>query len=185
VTEQTETITAEYEHTPADHQSEETPKTAGIDVAAEMRRLKCDMTISKHVAASMGAGFIPVPIIDFAVITGIQVDLLYRLCKIYEVKFSKEAARSILASLVGAAVPGVQATLFASGMKFIPGIGTAAAMFATPALSAATTYAVGRVFVQHLESGGTLLTFDAKKMREHFEKALGEGKRVVTNAARS
>jgi hypothetical protein len=70
-------------------------------------------------------------------------------------------------------------------MKFIPGIGTAAAMFVTPALSAASTYAVGRVFVQHLESGGTLLTFNAKKMREHFEKALGEGKRVVTNAARS
>jgi uncharacterized protein (DUF697 family) len=183
---QTEPITPEYEHTATTQQAEPvSQETAGVDVASEMRRLKCDMTISKHVAASIGAGFIPVPIVDFALITGIQVDLLYRLCKIYEIKFSKEVARSVLASLVGAAVPGFQSTLFASGMKFIPGVGTAAALLATPTLSAATTYAVGRVFVQHLESGGTLLTFDAMKMREHFEMALGEGKWVVTTAARS
>ena len=182
---ETEPITAENGHGTAHESDPASKQGAANDIAAEMRKLKCDMSISKHVAASTGAGFIPVPIIDFAVITGIQVDLLYRLCKIYDVRFSKEAARSVLAALVGAAVPGLQATLFASGMKFIPGVGTAAAMLTTPALSAATTYAVGRVFVQHLESGGTLLTFDARKMREHFEKALGEGKRVVTNAARS
>jgi hypothetical protein len=92
---ETEPITAEYEQTATAQEAEQVPKQAtGIDVAAEMRKLKCDMTISKHVAASMGAGFIPVPIIDFAVITGIQVDLLYRLCKIYDVKFSKEGSRT-------------------------------------------------------------------------------------------
>ncbi len=67
----------------------------------------------------------------------------------------------------------------------VPVIGTVAGMFATPALAAATTYAVGTVFVQHLESGGTLLTFDAKKMKSHFEQALRKGEKVAAESANS
>jgi len=35
------------------------------------------------------------------------------------------------------------------------------------------------VFVQHFESGGTLLDFDPKKMREYFASKLAEGKEVA------
>jgi uncharacterized protein (DUF697 family) len=170
-----ETITIEAESREAD---------AG-EVVNDIRKLKCDMVISKHVAVSIGAGFIPFPFVDFATISAVQIRMLYQLCKIYDVKFSKEAARSILSALIGASIPGVQSTLFASGLKMLPVVGTVAGMFATPTLAAATTYAVGAVFVQHLESGGTLLTFDAKKMKSHFERALRQGKKVATESANS
>jgi membrane protein YqaA with SNARE-associated domain len=48
-------------------------------------------------------------------------------------------------------------------------------------LGGATTYAIGSVFAQHFESGGTLLDFDAKKMRSYFSNKLAEGKDVVAN----
>jgi uncharacterized protein (DUF697 family) len=149
-------------------------------VDAAVRRVRCDLAISNHVTTALGAGFIPVPFVDFAAITGVQVDLLYRLCKIYDVPFTKEAARSLVASLVGASVPSVSATFFSSALKLIPGVGTIAGMFATPVVAGAATYAVGKVFVEHLESGGTLLSFDSNKMKAHFEKAMAEGKKVVT-----
>ena len=38
---------------------------------------------------------------------------------------------------------------------------------------------MGSVFVQHVESGGTLLDFDPKKMREYFSGKLEEGKEVA------
>jgi uncharacterized protein (DUF697 family) len=137
------------------------------------------MTISKHVTAALGFGFIPVPFVDFVAITGTQIDMVYRLSRIYEVDFSTQAARGVIASLLGGGVA-LQPALV-SGMKLIPVIGGAASFFAAPTLAAATTYAVGKVFVQHFETGGTLLTFDAAKMRAHFEHALAEGKSVVAN----
>lgn len=152
-------------------------ETPQADVLAEMRKLKVDMTISKHVSTALGFGFIPVPLVDFVAVTGVQLDMVYRLCRIYEVDFSTQAVRAVIASLVGAGVP--LQPLLTSGIKMIPGIGTAAGFFAGPALAGATTYAVGRVFVQHFETGGTLLTFDANKMKSHFERALSEGKNVV------
>jgi uncharacterized protein (DUF697 family) len=144
---------------------------------AEMRKIKCDMTISKHVGAALGFGFIPLPFVDFIGISGVQLDMLYRLCRIYDVDFSTQAARSVIGALIGTGLP--MQPLLTSGLKLIPGIGTVAGMVAAPALAGAATYALGRVFVQHFETGGTLLTFDASKMKAHFEHALSEGKNVV------
>lgn len=155
----------------------ETTDAPKSDVQAEMRRLKVDMTISKHVGTALGLGFIPVPLVDFVAVTGVQLDMIYRLCRLYDVDFSTQAVRGLLASLLGAGVP--LQPLLTSGVKMIPGIGAAAGFFAAPALAGATTYAVGRVFVEHFETGGTLLTFDAQKMKTHFERALAEGKNVV------
>lgn len=142
-----------------------------------LRRLRCDMAITKHAAASMGAGFIPLPLVDFAAVAGVQLSLLYRLCRIYEVPFSTEAARSLVASLAAGAVPGgLQPLFLSSAVKVIPGVGTAVGQYATPVISAAATYAIGVVFLRHLESGGTLLDFSAQGMKEHFEKALVDGR---------
>ena len=38
------------------------------------------------------------------------------------------------------------------------------------AIAAASTYAVGLVFLQHFESGGTFLSFQPGQVREHFRK---------------
>ena len=39
-----------------------------------------------------------------------------------------------------------------------------------PAFNAAATYALGRVFIQHFECGGTILDLDPDKVREHFRR---------------
>jgi hypothetical protein len=73
------------DETQAAHAAEEPAATAGQepesapetpDLKGDVRRLRCDMTISKHVTASIGAGFIPLPVVDFAAVTGVQVDLV-------------------------------------------------------------------------------------------------------------
>src|SRR6185312_2932450 len=146
----------------------------------EFRRLRCDLAITQHVTASAGAGFIPVPLLDLGVVGAVQLNLLHRLCRIYEVPFSRRAARGTIAALLGGCVPGAQSAFFASsGLKFLPGVGTTAAFFATPVLAGATTYAIGRVFVEHLQTGGTLLSFQAKDMKARFESAFEEGKHMV------
>jgi uncharacterized protein (DUF697 family) len=63
----------------------------------------------------------------------------------------------------------VTAAGLGSAVKAVPLVGTIAGMILMPSLAAASTLAIGRVFNQHFASGGTLLSFDTEKMREHFK----------------
>jgi hypothetical protein len=76
-------------------------------------------------------------------------------------------------------MPTSTAMTLASLAKAVPGLGTATGMISVSILGGATTYAIGSVFVQHFESGGTLLDFDPKKMRAYFSSKLQEGKGVA------
>lgn len=122
------------------------------------------------------AGFIPIPIVDFAAVTGIQIKMIADLSKFYGVPFSKDRAKAIVASLIGAASSPLAATgtltIIGPALKYLPGIGTAVGVLVTPAFNAAATYALGRVFVLHFESGGTLLDLDPDAVREHFRREI-------------
>jgi hypothetical protein len=63
----------------------------------------------------------------------------------------------------------------------MPGVGTAAGVMSMSILGGAATYAIGKVFVQHFESGGTFLDFDPEAVREHFAAEFTKGKDVATS----
>lgn len=153
---------------------------AAVDPAAEINQLKADVVISRHVAAAAGAGLIPLPVVDLAAVAGIQLSMLAQICSIYGQPFSREAAKSVIASLVGGAVgAGASVWTIGSRLKFIPVIGTVASWVVTPAASGVATYAIGKVFVHHLANGGTLFSFEANKMKGYTEKAIAQGKKLV------
>jgi uncharacterized protein (DUF697 family) len=145
------------------------------------KRLRADVIITRHAAVAAGAGLIPIPLIDFSAILAAQVAMLYLLCDIWETPFSKQAAKSVVLSAVGAGIPGLNTrNMFASSLlKAIPVIGTGAAMAATPILAAATTLALGKLFVEHLESHGTLLTFKASSIKEYAKNLVADAERLV------
>jgi uncharacterized protein (DUF697 family) len=58
-------------------------------------------------------------------------------------------------------------------LKSIPILGTIASGLVMPALAAGATFAIGKAFIQHFESGGTLLDFNPPDYRE-FIKAQKE-----------
>jgi uncharacterized protein (DUF697 family) len=122
---------------------------------------------------SGAAGLIPVPLVDMAAVGGVQLHMLRRLSQIYGVPFSENRGKSILTSLVGAVIPASTATTTASLMKSLPVIGTAIGALAMPVASAGATWVIGKVFIQHFASGGTLLDFNPPDYRE-FIKAQRE-----------
>jgi uncharacterized protein (DUF697 family) len=125
-----------------------------------------------------GFGLLPLPILDFAAITATQVRMVSTLNKHYRrwhpdryrQRFSHERLRTIIASLIGGSVPVVAGAGLGSLLKSIPLVGQALGMVTTPVFAWASTVAVGRVFIEHFESGGTLLDFDADKMRHYYYK---------------
>src|ERR1035437_2084506 len=55
---------------------------------AAIKRLKADVVITRHMAVAAGAGLIPLPVVDFAAVTAVQLSMLAQICGIYDQKFS-------------------------------------------------------------------------------------------------
>jgi hypothetical protein len=68
-------------------------------------------------------------------------------------------------------------------LKLFPGIGHLAGGASMSILAGATTYAVGQVFIQHFDSGGTLLDFNPGAVREKFREKLRDGKAMAADLA--
>ncbi|HEY8036300.1 MAG TPA: DUF697 domain-containing protein [Methylobacter sp.] len=137
--------------------------------------------VKKSMYASMAAGLVPVPIFDFLAVSAIQMEMLRRLSHVYGVTFMEGKGKNALAALIGGSFPTSVAPLVASLTKMIPLVGSTIGAISLPLVSGASTYAVGKVFIQHFESGGTFLTFDPEKVRAYYAEKFKEGKAVASS----
>jgi uncharacterized protein (DUF697 family) len=118
---------------------------------------------------SGAAGLIPVPVLDAVTVAGIQLQMLRKLSQVYGVPFSENRGKAVIASLAGSAIPATSGIGAASLLKSIPVVGTAISGTVMPTLAAGFTYAIGKVFIQHFSSGGTLLDFNPPDYKEFIK----------------
>ena len=123
------------------------------------------------------AGLLPVPVVDVAAVGGVQLQMLRRISQLYNVPFSKNRGKAIVASLAGTMIPASTGLGVASMAKSVPVAGTAIGAMTAPALSVGATYVIGMAFVEHFARGGTLLDFDPPDHRE-FIKAPAEQRKT-------
>jgi uncharacterized protein (DUF697 family) len=140
------------------------------ETTAERRDEVASKLVDRFAIWSGVAGLIPVPVIDAVAVGGLQIQMLRRLSQIYGVAFSENRGKALIASLAGSMIPTTSGIGAASVLKAVPIVGTIVAGFVIPVLSAGATYAIGKAFIQHFASGGTLLDFNPPDYRE-FVKA--------------
>lgn len=153
--------------------------SSAIDPAA--RGLRLARIRRHHILAAMGIGLVPIPLVDMVGLFGVNLDMIRKLCAEYEVPFDQERGRAILASLFSGLFPVAVGGPIMSLLKFVPLIGQTAGALAFPILAGATTYAVHDVFVQHYESGGTILDFSTAKFKRRFSECFCEGKNIAAD----
>jgi uncharacterized protein (DUF697 family) len=142
------------------------------------RLLQANEIVAYHVQWSLGLGLVPIPLIDAVAILITQVRMLKKLSDHYGIACSENHVKILVTSLIGGTNSGLIGGKFLISMtKLVPGIGTFIGITAMSALSGSITYAVGQVFIQHFESGGTFLDFDPKKVKEYFMTQFEEGKK--------
>jgi uncharacterized protein (DUF697 family) len=138
--------------------------------------------INNNVLWAVGMGFVPVPVLDVASVAAVQIKLLNELSKLYGIKFSQNRAKNLLASLIGSVgTTSVAGGTVASLVKFIPIVGSFSGAVTLGVIAGASTYAVGKVFTQHFESGGTFLDFNPEKTRAYFQEQFKEGQKVAAD----
>lgn len=133
-------------------------------------------TVKNYMISAMAVSLIPLPLVDMVAVTAIQIKTIHSIAKQYEVPFSQNLVRSLLLSLLGGTLT-LTTTVIA---RSLPVIGQATGVISAMMVGGATTYAVGKIFIEHFESGGTLLDFDPEKMRAYFQALYEEGKQLVT-----
>jgi uncharacterized protein (DUF697 family) len=137
--------------------------------AAKERRESADALVDRFALWSGCAGLVPLPILDLAAVGVLQLQMLRRLSQIYDVPFAENRGKALIASLAGTAVPLTSTVGVTSLLKGIPLIGVPISLIAMPALAGAATYAIGKAFIQHFVSGGTLLDFNPPDYKEFIK----------------
>ncbi|MCB2198616.1 YcjF family protein [bacterium] len=142
---------------------------------------KADKVVRNHVIASMGFGLIPIPIVDIASLIPVQMSLVAELAELYGCSYKRDRDRSVMAGVL----TGILSHHFASGkyrflVHTIPVVGPLLSMATFPVFAGASTYAVGKVFIQHFETGGTLLDFKPEKVKSFFREQYEQGKRFAS-----
>ena len=131
-----------------------------------MREATASKLVDRFAIWSGVAGLIPMPLRRPLRRGGLQIQMVRRLSQIYDVPFSENSGKAVIASLAGSMIPATSGLGAASMLKFVPILGTLASGFVMPVLASGATYAIGKAFVQHFATGGTLLDFNAPDYRE-------------------
>lgn len=133
--------------------------------------------IRQNMLWSMGVGFVPFPILDLIGVTMVQLDMLKSLCRLYEVNYSEVKGKALISSLAGASM----ARFWASFIKGIPLIGSIFGGVSMAILSGASTYALGRVFIQYLKDGSGIEDIPVDDAKVIYEEEFEKGKKVAEN----
>jgi uncharacterized protein (DUF697 family) len=132
--------------------------------------------VNNHVLWSMGGGLVPIPVLDVAAVTAVQLNMINELCKVYGIEYTESAGKSWIAALSGSTLARVGASVLKA---LVPG-GLVLGMVTMSVLSGASTFAIGQVFISHFEANGTLENLNLEVMRRIYEEQLERGKELAT-----
>lgn len=145
------------------------------------REKHADTIIRNHILFSMGAGAIPVPVADVLAVSASQLDMIRQLCKVYDIDFHETQGKAIVSALTTATLARLGAGSLA---KLIPVVGSIVGSVANAIMSGASTYALGQVFKVHFQTGGTILDFDAGRLKKMYTEQFEKGKKVAEELRR-
>lgn len=148
-------------------------------------RLKAEKVVSQYTKGTAVVGLLPLPLIDTVAVAAAQIAMLRGIAKAYGVAFSENAARMVISALLGSVVPLSLRSVLVSLFKGNPLLATVTGSVAMAVFSGSATYAMGKVFILHFESGGTLLDFDADKMRDYYQQQLKTAKDKIKTVSNS
>jgi len=152
------------------------------EISSATRAAASDNAIKNHVLVAFSLGLVPVPVFDFAMLTANQVKMVHALGAVHGQKaLQGNRLKAVLLSLLSGALPVLGVQGLSSGLKAMPGIGSLLGSSSVAVSGGLLTYAVGRVFARHFESGGTYLSLDMKKAREQLRNEMKMGRGTVSH----
>jgi uncharacterized protein (DUF697 family) len=125
---------------------------------------------------TIAAAAAPIPLADAVLIGGVQLRMVQQLAQLYEVPFEKVRVASLLSALFGGWTPyTISIGVAGAAARLAPGLGTLIGIATSVGTSTLATEAIGKIFIQHFEEGGTFLDFEPRKHRDAVAKSVRGG----------
>ncbi|MGB8678865.1 MAG: DUF697 domain-containing protein, partial [Pseudolabrys sp.] len=106
----------------------ETGEASAADTP-ETREQIASKLVDRFALWSGVAGLVPVPILDAVAVGGLQIQMVRRISQIYDVDFTENRGKALIASIAGSMIPATSGIGAASVLKAVPIIGTIAGGF--------------------------------------------------------
>ncbi|MGQ4808636.1 Magnetosome membrane protein 22 [Candidatus Entotheonellaceae bacterium PAL068K] len=145
----------------------------------ETKASRANIIIKNYMLGALGVGIVPFPIVDMVALSGIQLKMLHSLANLYSVEFSSHIGKALITSLLGGGITASFSSNIVNLVKNVPLYGQFIDVIFRSFSSAASTYAIGKLFVQHFESGSTFLTFDPQKVRDYYAQQFEKGEEEI------
>jgi uncharacterized protein (DUF697 family) len=142
---------------------------------------KTQQVIKQHMVWAVGAGMVPVPLVDYVAVSAIQMDLIRQLCTLHGVNYAEGTGKVWVSALTGGAL----ARMGASAIKAIPGVGSLLGGISMAIASGASTYALGQVVCRHLDHGGNMSNLNMDEARKAYDASYEEGKKAAKEAQKA
>lgn len=127
---------------------------------------------------TIAAAAAPIPLADAVLIGGVQLRMVRQLAQLYDVPFEKVRVASLLSALFGGWTPyTISIGVAGAAARMAPGLGTLIGIATSVGTSTLATEAIGKIFIQHFEGGGTLLDFEPRKYRDTVQSVRGGGEK--------
>ena len=152
-----------------------------VRLATPERSLQARKIVRHHAALCAAASMIPLPVAGSIAVTGVQLDMLGDISRLYGVPFSHDAGRALVAAAAGGVLNYylAQNPITRAVRDFlnatVPWIALPLRLFTGPLLMAGYTTLLGQSFIRHSERGGSYLDFDWSAFRRELTAKLGIG----------
>ena len=120
---------------------------------AARRRALAHKIVSRHKNYAAMGGLVPLPIVNIAGITAINLRMVKQLSELYQAPFERDRTRSLIVGLIGGAVPTGVGTATASTLMWIVPGGMLLGLGAAALTAGALTRGIGLVFIESFERG--------------------------------
>ena len=140
------------------------PETTTADLDLAKRRAGAHAIVRRYAAYSGVGGIIPIPFVSVMSITAVIVRMVKKLSDHYGVPFEKGHTRTVVIALLGGMAPigfasvatSSLGAVTTSALTYVVPVGGLVGLAVSSATAVGCTHSVGRILVDHFETGATL-----------------------------
>ena len=122
------------------------------DPRTARRRAIAQKIVERHRNYAAMGGLLPLPVVNIAGVTAINLRMVRQLCALYGVPFRRDRARSMIVGLIGGAVPTGFGAATASTLAFVVPASALVGLAVSAVTAGALTRGIGLVFIEHFEA---------------------------------
>jgi len=120
---------------------------------AAQRRALAHKIVARHKNYAALGGLVPLPVVNIAGVTAVNLRMVKRLSELYQVPFQRDRMRAMIVGLIGGAAPTAAGAATTSTLMWIVPGGLLWGMGVSAITAGAITRGIGLVFIDSFESG--------------------------------